>query len=85
MIVPLNVNRHAKHTKILSKSALKSSHQDDCDQIKSSVALTIEMVEVEVEVERDNTRESAEITRYRFLRYVLPYTSTSPYSTIYSG
>ena len=80
MNAPLNVNRHAKYTKILSKSALKSSHQDDCDQIKSSVALAIEMVKVE----RDNTRESAElITQYRFLRYVLPYTST--YSTIYSG
>ena len=82
MIAPLNVNRHAEHSKILSKSTLKSSHQDDCDQIKSSVALTIEMVKVE----RDNTRESAElITKYRFLRYVLPYTLTSPYSTIYSG
>ncbi len=47
MIAPLNVNQHAEHSKMVSKSALKSSHQDDCDQIKSSVELTIKMVKVE--------------------------------------
>ena len=40
MIVLLNVNQHTKHTKIVSKSTLKSSHQGNCGQIKFSVALT---------------------------------------------
>lgn len=39
MIGLLNVNQHAKHTKIVSKSTLKSSHQGNYGQIKLADAL----------------------------------------------